>query len=239
MLFFIKPIFGKEINKEFQTSDGFTFSLIGNWIEIPRDILDAYAQAISEQTNMQKQHWNYAYQLASSEKWFQYPYILVQVIEKGRIPESELKNYKKVESEMNRGIQETREKATGLFTDFNIGETYFDSDSHILFTAMKMNVQGIGDVIGLTAVKLTEKGYIQISGYSLASAADHYLPIYKDMAKQVKLEAHLVYTPRLTDSIPIISGINWGRVGEKALIGTIIGGILGAIGLLFKKLKKS
>lgn len=242
---FCNPLSGKEINQEFESAHGFTISLSDDWIEIPRDVIDEYGKIISERMNIQIQDWDwdYGYQLSLSENWFQYPYILVRVVENERIPKSVLQNYKELKLGADLGMKEAKEKSAGLIHDYNLGEMYFDSDVNILFITSKMNMQEIGDSIALTSLKLTEKGYIQISGYSLASEADKYLPIFRDMAKQMKLDAHLVYTPRLTDSIPIIRSINWGSIAEaglkKGLMAIFIIFILGALASLIKRLKKS
>jgi len=235
---FSAQLFGQEIKKEFRTSDGFSIFLTNNWKEIPKDILEESAKAYAEATKMDRQYYDYGFQLTSSQNWLQYPYILIQVKKSGRIPDSQLKKYKTLETDMQKGLQEAEKKSVGLLSDSKLGETYYDSENHILFTLIKMNVQSIGTVVGLTAVKLTEEGFIQFSGYAIESVADKYISFFKDAVRQIKLQDHLVYKPRLTDSVPIISSIDWSKVGEKALIGAIIGGLMSAIALMIRKIKK-
>lgn len=238
--FFIFPtlLSGQETKKEFSTSDGFSIFLTNDWIAIPKDILEASAKAFAEATKMDRQYYDYGFQLTSSQNWLQYPYILIQVKKSGRIPDSQLKKYKTLETDMQKGLQEAEEKSVGLLSNSQLGETYYDSENHILFTVIKMNVQSIGTVVGLTAVKLTEEGYIHFSGYAIESVADKYISFFEDAVRQIKLQDHLVYKPKLTDSVPLISGIDWSKVGEKGLIGAIIGGIISAIALMIRKVKK-
>jgi len=85
----------------------------------------------------------------------------------------------------------------------------------------------VGPVVGLTAIRLTEKGIIQFMGYALESGADTYMQFYKKAVRQIRLDKSLVYKPRASDS----RGINWG----KDLIKVFAGAIIGAIVFLIKK----
>ena len=212
--------------KEFPTQQGFTVVLTDDWIEIPKDVLDQLSRQMAQVSTAKIQKWDYGYQLATGTNWAAYPYILVQVKEEGRIRESELANFKKVHTEMDKGLKEAEDSTGGFLSGATLGETVYDDQNHILFTSMQMNVQKIGPVVGLTAIKLTEKGAIQFMGYTLEKEADHYVPFYKKAAIDLRLPADLIYNPHANDF-----NFNGGR-------SAIIGGIVGALGALVWSLIK-
>jgi hypothetical protein len=74
--------------------NGFSISLPDEWVEIPRDVIDAYEKEIARLApNAPAPHYDYGFQLGSSQNWFEYPYILVQINNTGRIPESQLEKF--------------------------------------------------------------------------------------------------------------------------------------------------
>jgi len=220
--------------KDFPTQQGFTIVLSDDWVEIPRNVLDDLSATMARMSSAPVQKWDYGYQLASATNWAQYPYILVQVKEEGRIRESELANYKKVSADMNEGLKKAEKSMDGILSDSTMGETVYDDQNHILFSTMQMNVRAIGPVLGVTAVKLTEKGAVQFMGYTLEKDASIYVPFYKKAAIDVRLPEDLVYKPRASDS-----GFDWSHVGRSAIIGGLVGGMIGLIRMFFKKKKTS
>ena len=217
--------------KIFPTQHGFTVVLSDEWVEIPRTVLDDLSATMARISSAPIQKWDYGYQLASATNWAQYPYILVQVKEDGRIRESELANYKKMTSALDEGMKKAQKSMDGILSDSTMGETIYDDQNHILFSTMQMNVRAIGPVVGVTAVKLTEKGAVQFMGYTLEKDSSVYVPFYKKAAIDLRLPDDLVYVPRASDS-----GFN---VEHGAFIGGIVGGAVGVLIMLSKKKKKT
>ena len=216
--------------KDFPTQNGFTVVLSDDWVEIPKEVLDNLSAAMARMSTAPVQKYDYGYQLASATNWAQYPYILVQVKEDGRVRESELASYTKMTSDMDEGMKKAQKSMGGLLSDSRLGETIYDDKNHVLFTTMEMNVHEIGTVVGMTSVKLTEKGTIQFMGYTLEKDAGVYVPFYKKAAIDLRLPEDLAYKPRASDS-----GFDWSHVGRSAIIGAVVGGMVGLVRMFIKK----
>jgi hypothetical protein len=207
----------------------YQISIPSDWVEIPKDILDQYAVAAKEATG-QNVTYEYGYQLASAVNWLEHPYALVQVKRTGRVPEGQLKQYKKIESGFNEAIDKLEESAGDLLKNITMGETIYEEDKHILWSAMSIEVAGIGKVKGLIAVKLTEFGMVQFMGYGKEESFSQYEPTYRKMIDSITVSQPDIYKPQITDNAPTIFGINLGQ----SLIAGIVGGLIGAIFGLFK-----
>jgi hypothetical protein len=75
--------------------NSFSIALPDGWIEIPREVIDAYKIAISRLApNRQKQEYDYdcGFQLGNAKKWFGCPYIVVKIYNTGRISKNQLEN---------------------------------------------------------------------------------------------------------------------------------------------------
>jgi hypothetical protein len=223
--------YADDLSQIVKTSDGFTIHLPENWTAVPKDVLDSYSEAVAKMMpNAEKQTYAYGFQLSSSQSWLDYPYILIQVKKSGRISEGQLKSIKKVQRELDKSVKETRNKIVTIVSDVQVGETIYDISSHILFSKMEMDVRGIGLVKGFMAILLTEEGEIEIFGYAKASEFSDYAPIFERIARGVVVEDSLRYKPRIIDSIPFLSGINWNKI----IIGAIVGAIIALIAGVFK-----
>ena len=115
------------------------------------------------------------------------------------------------------------------------GETLYDEAGHVLWSTLAMNVQGVGDVRGLIAVKLTEFGFIQLMGYATADSFAHYSPIFRDAVRTLAIAERYEYQPRLTDHAPTVWGINLGQSAIAGLFGGLAGGVVALIAYLNKK----
>lgn len=213
----------------------FQISIPSDWVEIPRGILDQYEVAVKELTG-QNQTFEYGYQLAGSGNWLEHPYALVQIRRTGRIPEGELKKYKKIEKGFNEGVQILEESAGDILDDIKLGETVYEQDRHILWSAMTMNVANVGSVKGMVAMKLTEFGMIQFMGYAKEENFAQLEPVYRKMVHNLTVNPEDEYKPRWTDNAPGLSGINWGKALASGIVGALIAGVFGLFNLLRQKL---
>lgn len=232
LIAFSHPVAGEEVS--FKAGVDYQISLPGDWVEIPKEALEQYQKAVSDATG-QKMTYEYGYQSTQTDNWFEYPYALVQVKRTGRIPEGQLKNYKKIESEMSEGLKKVEESAGSLLSNTAQGETIYDPTIHTLWSSVSVDVEGVGKVKGLTAVKLTEYGYIQFMGYALEKEFAQFEPLYRKIVHSIKVEEKDIYKPRITDNAPTVFGINLGRTAIAAIVGALIAGLFG----LFKKFSRN
>ncbi|MCP4112836.1 MAG: hypothetical protein GY749_46140 [Desulfobacteraceae bacterium] len=207
-----------DFGKEFNTAHGFTVVLAENWTEVPKDFIDKFryfSKSIAEQTGFPELSWDYGYQLSTSRSMLQYPFVLIRVEETGKVSESSLKD-KLISEELETRLKEGLRKAKNTpkvckISAAGIENFFYDPDNHILFTKAKMNIQDVGTVVGLSAIRLTERGSIQLTGYALE--ADIYTEFYKNAAREIKLSKPLIYEAEIADSDTApIPEIEWEKV---------------------------
>ena len=221
---------------EFKTKDGFTVYMPEGWIEIPAKVLQEYSESAANLIpQVEKQIFDYGFQYGNPDKWFSYPYILIQVNRSGRIPEGELKNYRLAETMMKEEIEVVQNKMAGIVSGARQGETIYDPSNHILWTTMTVEVENIGKIFSIIALKLTEFGFIQIMGYSKEAAGQEFLPAFKEIASNISLNPDIAYKRRLIEDTPIIGKINIGKVIRAAVIWAIIGGFAGLAAWFVKR----
>jgi hypothetical protein len=223
-------------SKDFRTKDGFTIHLPDNWIEIPEKVLREYSNRLSDFIpELEKQSYDYGYQIANLGQWFQYPYILIQVKRVGRLQESDLKKYKWLKKSIAEELKTVPEKMGNLVSNAQQSEMVYDSVNQILWMTISMNVKNAGSIKAIIAAKLTEFGLIQIMGYEKADSAQQFMPVFKDIAIKATLSPDIVYKRQLIDYAPVIGGINIGKVIRGAVIGGIAGGFVGLVLWFFKR----
>jgi hypothetical protein len=218
---------GAEPAKKFDyPAEKFSIEVPGDWKEIPKKALDDYLKALATvMPQAANQTYAHGYQLASQQEWLVHPYIIIQFNNKsGRIPENELAKIKNLKEGFDKGINEVQKGLSAVVSQAKVGEPVYDPDTKILWMNISMNVQGAGVVKGLSGMHLTEEGLLCVNCYALESQFDSYAPKFEATVKSVTMDPTLKYSPRVTDTMP-----TW-------LIGAIIGGVIGGLFSLKKKL---
>lgn len=216
----------------------FSISVPDGWVEMPTDVIDAYEKEIAKLApNAPAQHYDYGFQSGNTENWFEYPYILIQVKNMGRIPESQIEKLEgySIQEDLNR----QKKDLSPVMSDIQAGKMYYDKAARIIWLRIESNVVGIGQISGLSGMIPTEKGFIQVGGYSLKGDYSTYEPVFRASAMSVTPNSELVYKPRWSDSLPpAVSGIDWGKVAGKAIVGAIVGGLIALFAGLRRKKKE-
>jgi hypothetical protein len=226
--------------KTFQTEDQFSITLPDDWIEVPKEVLNAYSESISNLTPSQpKQVYDYGYQQAGAENWLIHPYILVQVKNTGRIASGELQQYRKLKSQIEKGVKEIADDLAAILSNTTIGAPVYDEEHTMLWMSMSSEVQEVGTIQATIGVKLTEQGIIQLNGYSKQEEADKFTEIYTHAFANLDVDDSQKYKPQITDSAPIFGGINTGKILAAAINGALIGGLFSIFILLKKKKNKT
>lgn len=222
-------------NQSFPTEDGFTIKLPNDWIQMPRETLDEFSNFISKSApNLEKQVYAYGFQL-KSDRWFTYPYILIQIKNSGRIPSSELKKTKQIQDAMKKESSKTEDSLKSYISDSELETPIYDEGNHILWQKIKFEVAGMGLIHNLMGLKLTEKGFIQIMGYSVESESEKYDKLYSDVILNTTIDDAIAYKPKLSDSVPFLARIDWTQVASAGIIGGLVAGIIS----LFNRKKKN
>ena len=229
---------GSELQK-----NGFSISLPDGWVGIPSEAIDAYEKGIATLApNAPAQHFDYGFQLGSSKNWLEYPYILVQMKNTGRIPESYLEKLE--EYSVQESLDKYKKGLSSILSDMRAGKMVYDKQTKMIWMRIELNIANIGPISGISGVIPTEKGFIQVLGYSLRENYPTYESIFQSVALSISPDPGLVYKPRWSDSLPaVITGIDWGKATGKAVAGAmaaaIIGGIMALIAVLRNFAKKN
>lgn len=210
----------------------FSLSLPEGWVEIPQDVLSAMQAELKQQVpNATIPKYDYGFQREPSRNWMEYPYVLVQVINTGRVPEHQLRSMPKID--LNERLKDRTSKLQPIMSNVTLGKMQYDEAAHVVWITTRSDVENIGKILGITGLIPTEKGVIQLHAYSLESDFQGHLPTFRQMITSTIISPDIVYRPRWSDSSPILSGIDWGQV----TIAGIIGGFIALVGGLIRKRK--
>jgi hypothetical protein len=219
---------GTEFTQRFNAKEGFTLKLPDKWVPIPGEFLDEHSRKLQQVApDAGKLVYDYGFQLSDAGHWLACPYILICLNKTGRIPEGKMKKLTKE----RRGSKPIEEKISGI-PDTKVGEILYDPDDHTLWMTF---LAGAEKVKGLIATKLTREGCIQIVCYANDQDFNEYRKLFEDIVKNIYLSKDLEYKPRITDSIPIISQVDFDKLLSHVFTSALL---IGAIWLLLSRIKK-
>ena len=226
------------VNAAVVTKREFSLVLPDGWIEVPQDVLTAVNDEFKRQgQGASMPRYDYAFQPGSVQNWLDYPYVLVQISNVGRTTEAELKKLPTIDA--NQMFSGTASKLSGFMSNMKLGQMQYDRTSHVIWMTSQADVAGIGKVQGLTGMIPTEKGAVHVHGYALEPGFSEFLPIFRQIVQSAMIAPDLAYKPRWSDNVPVVGGINWSKVGEKALMGGIAGAFIGLIAALVRRSRRT
>jgi hypothetical protein len=226
------PLFSQSLVKHDKPE--FAISVPIDWEEIPNEALVTYAKNISELApDAPVQRYDYGFQAEGAEFWLAHPYILIQVNYTGRLTKKLLHSLPS--TSIDDYVDELGENMKNVASDLSMGKMYYDKEANIVWMRVKATVLDVGEIEGLNAMILTEKGFINAAAYSMKEDFTGYETLFRSIQMSISPIQSLKYKPRFTDNFPSwFSRINWATVIGKVLAGAIIGGII----FLFQSLKK-
>jgi hypothetical protein len=216
VLAFASPVRG---DVKFQR-EGFTISFPDGWVEIPRAAIDSYEKKMAELApGKTVQHYDSGYQREGSEKWFSYPYVLVQISTQHRIPENRLEQLKQSTVP---NVRNEKERLSAVMSDIKVGQMAYDSRDNIIWMPLEMDIRGFGPVTGLAGIVPTESGFIQAIGYCKKDDYPKYEAAFRSILLSVTPGPELVYKPHSPDTM-----ISWTEVAATAAAAALIAVIVG------------
>jgi hypothetical protein len=203
-------------------SDGFSIDLPPGWIQIPSAAIAETTREVARRApNAPTPHYDYGFQFGSPDRWFTYPYVLVQVKRTGRIPESEFAKLDKFSTADT--AARLQDKIREIATDVEIGKMRYDPTSRIIWVNTGGNVADVGRFSGVSAIVPTEFGLIQFNGYALEQEFMGFLTVFHEIIGSLSAADSARYRSRAADRVPFLSSIKWDSVLASALIGAIAG----------------
>lgn len=212
----------------FETRDGFSVVLPDGWVEIPGTVLQAYAEKVNQlSSDTPQQAYDCGYQIDHDGVWMTYPYILVQFRPIGRIPWGELARFPEKNLQTEDGPSEV-----------SVVESAYDKKNHILWSKLTAPTEDGETAKALVAVKLTELGYIRLTGCATEDSFDQYAKVFRDAFIALEIDESIAYKPRFGDTMPVVGGIMTGRVLKWVIQAVMIGGALWLVYILLKRLAR-
>jgi len=222
---------GIEFHKE-----SFSITVPDNWVEIPREIIDAYEAKLTYMApNVPSQHFDYGFQ-PSDNGWMQHPYMLVQIKNTGRISKSELQSI--VSYSPQAGIDTI--DFGSMLTNVEAGKPIYDKETNIIWAKGGATVAGTGAVVGLWGMLPTETGFILTTGSAKAKDFSEMSVVFKSIITSITPTSNLVYKKKWSEYLPsyLTSGKTWGRIIASLIKWGLIVGIFSLVGFLSSKMKK-
>jgi|AntAceMinimDraft_9_1070365.scaffolds.fasta_scaffold00206_1 hypothetical protein len=223
---------GTEFTQRFNAKEGLTLKLPHNWVRIPGEVLDEHSRKLQlTAPDAEKSAYDYGFQLSGAKHWFACPYILIWLNKSGRIPEGKMEKLTKENRSVGEVSKPIEEKISGI-PNTEVGEILYDSNDHTLWMTFMADAEKIK---GLIATKLTRKGCIQIVCYAEDRDFSEYRKLFEDIVNNIYLSKDMEYKHRITDSIPIISQINFDKLLSHVFTSALL---IAAIWLLLNRIKK-
>jgi hypothetical protein len=192
----------------------FSIVIPDDWIDIPKNIIDFHFESANKILNENVSGFDYGFQSKESKAWFEFPYILIQINNKNRLP---LSDWKKLDKYSFNKIDNK------IVSSTSIEEFAWEDISKRIWMRMGFNVKNIGEVTCISGIIPTNVGYIQIYVYDLKSSYNINESLYIDYILSVKPDISIDYESSVVDLFPqSIRSINWSFVVEKTFGGIFV-----------------
>jgi hypothetical protein len=198
---------------------GYTLEIPADWTEIPGAEIQAMLKAMQNSNAKSTINYDSAFQPKSNERWFEYPYVVIQVI-----------SYKQFGSDRQINEDEFPQFVKSI-TGMDLGKAV-DSTVSPNLRSVVSNVQGL--LIGYFG----HESLVQINFCTKDSDSDRYDTLRQRILDSFRFDPEKDYSVAAATANPSGHSL-WSGVGEKAIAGAIIGGLIGVASYLKSRFKKS
>lgn len=186
----------------------FSLTIPAGWEEISEDAINEYYKAIQESA-VQKLSLKLEYKAAfqkTSSTYFTHPYILFTIDNRGQVPQSELQeflSYDRWEEALDRGAQAVENALPNLIQNSEIGQTQYDKDKKIIFFKTEFDAVGVGNVLALNAMFLSNYGSVNLHCYSTKENFEDDLLYFTQIIDSFKFDVGYRYDQITKDNYPV------------------------------------
>ena len=217
------------------TKYGYSITIPSNWMVIPAEKVREAAELLYDHKGSQKIKviTDAAFQSAQSAEWFEYPYVIVQVIPYGnyginrQINEDEFNLF--IKSMTGVDAAKTIDAALPtelreLVSDFNFEKPHIDKTRRRFFVPFMTNITGVGKVRGLTVGYFGRECIVQVNFYAAEGNWDQHISVGTSIIDSFRFDLAKEYVAAA--ALKPVNRSIWSGVGEKAIVGGIIGVLL-------------
>lgn len=172
---------------------GFQITVPPGWRAIPpQEINRLNERARGSSPSGNPQNFEYGFQPEDRDRWFAFPYVLIRRNTSGRWGEKEIAN---VDKDFAEATQKYLTKMSDRISDAASAKGDYDPASNIVWSRFDVTLTGVGPVAGLSAIKLTSNGYLQVTGYDRAADFENSAGTFREIAESLALDPTLSYSP--------------------------------------------
>ncbi len=228
---------------------GYSLDLPPGWVEIPRDVLQETFAAMQKEGATPSIIYDAGFQLESSDRLLEYPYVLVQPLSYAtfgihrQINEDEFPRF--VQKITGRDVGKVLDEklapdARQLFGNLDVGQPILDAAHRRYLFPIDMDVQEGGAIRGLIAGYFGRDSVVQVNFYSRRSDWDRHADVRNAILDSFRFDSDKAYSVELAAANPSPPPV-WKTILDKSFSGALIGGSIALIfaGIRAAKRKKS
>jgi len=225
---------------------GYTLEVLPGWQQIPQDVVDSLAVKVQNPNSPHRMNYDAAFQAATGQGWFEYPYVIIQVVPYSdfgasrQINEDQFPTVLKAltGADINKAVdQQLSPQAKAMMSGLSIGQAELDTLNRRYRVPMSMSVAGIGQVHGQMTGYFGRKCLVQVTFYCRVADADQLATTSQLIADSFHFDADNAYSEAEAAAHPTNPSVLTG-VGEKAIEGAVIAAGAGLLGLAFRGRKR-
>ncbi len=201
LFFFVcNAVFANENKRKFEAPEGFTITIPKSWVEIPIDILYETSKLLEKIPDLKDKVFNYGFQRKYRNRWFESPYVIIQVNEDEKFSKPELKNLNDFKKEIEDEAKKAKKYLGSMLCPEVFVETALYDKKYHIFWIEAHAVTAYGTVKSMQGIILTEKGYINVICYAWYDNYRRQKKLFRKIIQSVKLDKNLAYNDKKTSS---------------------------------------
>jgi hypothetical protein len=163
----------------------------------------------------------------TADRWLTYPYVLIQHHAVNSATFGEIA--RALSNVKGRTLEDFGKQ--NLVSNARFGEFRSDPERLLVFMPMSMDVAGAGPVRGLSAMKPGRIGLVQLTFYAPAAGFDVHSRAFNVLLDSLNFSPGYEYSA----AGATLRKLDWDQIAARALVGAIIGGIVGFVGYLRRR----
>lgn len=216
---------------------GYHVTIPADWTAIPSNVIEEMARAVRNPNSKNVVIMDAAFQPVSQERWFKYPYVIVQVIPYAnygvtrQVNEGEFEGLIKAMTGMN--LDKAMDSALSsdarsIMSDPSIDRPQLDKKRRRFLVSTNMTVAGSGKVRGLIAGYFGRESLVQVCFYATEKDWNRHISTGRSIVDSFRFDPAKDYSVAVAAANPTKRSI-WSGVGEKALTGALMAVVVGLI----------
>jgi hypothetical protein len=223
---------------------GYSITLPADWKQIPGEELASLTERLQNPDAPHRVWFDVAFQPATNERWFQCPYLLMEVMRyadfggPGQLNEDQFSQVVDAMTGANLSKsmdQHLSPQARAMLSGISVGEPELDTANRRYHVQITMNVTGIGPVRGELTGYFGREGVVQVMFYSKEADADQFADIGKSITDSFAFDPDKAYSEEEALAHPTHRSLFAG-VSNTTLLAVVVGA---AAALVIFALQKS